>query len=237
MKLTYKNTLVSCYICFLVQSIINNFSPLLFVTYSREFNISLDQITILITYNFLVQLLVDIVGVKFAHRIGHRRGMLIAHFTSFIGMSGLAVFTKIMPPYIGLIVATTFCALGSGTIEVMASPVVEALPLENKSSAMSLTHSAYCWGHIAIVLISTLYFAVAGVENWRFLAIFWSLIPFVNGMMFAFVPIAPLAGDNSGQGSFLRMFKLKNFPLFMILNVNSICMSTSVHNTSIYFVI
>lgn len=219
MKLTYKNTLVSCYICFLVQSIINNFSPLLFVTYSREFNISLDQITILITYNFLVQLLVDIVGVKFAHRIGHRRGMLIAHFTSFIGMSGLAVFTKIMPPYIGLIVATTFCALGSGTIEVMASPVVEALPLENKSSAMSLTHSAYCWGHIAIVLISTLYFAVAGVENWRFLAIFWSLIPFVNGIMFAFVPIAPLAGDNSGQGSFLRMFKLKNFPLFMILMI------------------
>ncbi len=219
MKFTYKNTLFSCYICFLVQSIINNFSPLLFVTYSREFDISLDQITILITYNFVVQLLVDIVGVKFAHRIGHRRGMLIAHFTSFIGVAGLAVFTKIMPPYVGLMVATTFCALGSGTIEVMASPIVEALPLGEKSSAMSLLHSAYCWGHIAIVLLSTLFFTLAGVENWRLLAILWALIPFVNGILFFFVPLAPLEGDKSEQGSFLRLFRFKNFPLFIVLMI------------------
>lgn len=219
MRLTYKHTLVSCYVCFFVQAIINNFSPLLFVTYSTQFDISLDQITLLISYNFIVQMLVDMIGVKYAHRIGHRRGMIIAHFTSFIGMAGLAVFTAIMPPFIGLFLATTFCALGSGFIEVIASPVVEALPLGEKSSAMSLLHSAYCWGHLIIVLVTTAFFALAGVENWKMLSVIWSLIPLVNGIMFIFVPMGKLEGDKSGQGSFFRLFRLKNFPLFLVLMI------------------
>ncbi|MBR5539265.1 MAG: MFS transporter, partial [Clostridia bacterium] len=219
MKLTYRHTMLSCYVCFFVQSIINNFSPLLFVTYSTEFKISLDQITILITYNFVVQMIVDMIGVKHAHRIGHRRGMLIAHSTSFLGMAGLAIFTKIMPPYIGLIIATTLCAMGSGFIEVLASPMVEALPLGEKSSAMSLLHSAYCWGHIAIVLFTTLFFNLAGVGNWRIIAVLWSLIPLFNGIMFLFVPLATLEGDKSEQDTFFRLFRLKNFPLFIILMI------------------
>lgn len=219
MRLTYKHTLVSCYICFFVQAIINNFSPLLFVTYSKQFDISLDQITVLISYNFIVQMLVDLIGVKYAYRIGHRRGMIIAHFTSFIGMAGLAVFTAVMPPYVGLFLATTFCALGSGFIEVIASPTVEALPLGEKSSTMSLLHSAYCWGHLIIVIVTTLYFTLAGVENWKLLSIIWSLIPLFNGIMFIFVPMGKLEGDSSEQGSFFKLFKLKNFPLFLTLMI------------------
>ncbi len=219
MKLTYKHTLVSCYICFFVQAIINNFSPLLFVTYSKQFNISLDQITVLISYNFIVQMLVDMIGVKYAHRIGHRRGMIIAHFTSFIGMAGLAVFTAIMPPYIGLFLATTFCALGSGFIEVIASPTVEALPLGEKSSMMSLLHSAYCWGCLIIIIATTVFFELVGVENWKILAVIWSLIPLINGIMFIFVPMGKLEADSSAQGSFFRLFKLKNFPLFLVLMI------------------
>lgn len=219
MKLTYKHTLVSCYICFFVQAIVNNFSPLLFVTYSKQFDVSLEQITLLISYNFIVQLCVDMIGVKFAHRIGHRRGMIIAHFTSFVGMAGLAVFTAVMPPYIGLFLATTFCALGSGFIEVIASPTVEALPLGEKSSTMSLLHSAYCWGHLIIVIVATLFFMLAGVENWKVLAVIWSLIPLFNCIAFIFVPMGKLEADSSNQGSFWRIFKLKNFPLFLVLMI------------------
>lgn len=219
MKLTYKHTLSACFVCFFVQSIVNNFSPLLFVTYSSEFNVSLDQIALLISYNFIVQMIVDMVGIKYAYRIGHRRGMLIAHFTSFVGLAGLALFTKIMPPFAGLLLATTFCAMGSGFIEVLASPTVEALPLGEKSSMMSLLHSAYCWGHIIIVILSTLFFTLVGVENWRVIAIIWALVPLLNGICFFFVPMAALEGDSADQGSFFKLFRLKNFPLFLVLMI------------------
>ena len=219
MKLTFKHTLVSCYACFIIQSIVNNLSPLLFVTYSKEFGVSLDQITLLISYNFMVQMIVDMIGVKYAHRIGYRRGMMIAHVSSFLGITGLAIFTSILPPFTGLLIATTLCALGSGFIEVLASPIVEALPLGEKSAAMSLLHSFYCWGHIAIVLLSTLFFTVVGVENWRILAILWALIPALNGVLFAFVPLQSLKGDAEKQGSFFALFKLKGFPLFLILMI------------------
>ncbi len=219
MKLTYRHTLISCYGCFIIQSIVNNLSPLLFVTYSKEFSVSLDQITLLISYNFIVQMIVDMIGVRYAKRIGHRRGMMIAHISSFLGLTGLALFTSIMPPFIGLLLATTLCALGSGFIEVLASPVVEALPLGEKSSAMSLLHSFYCWGHIAIVLLSTLFFTLAGVENWRILVVLWALIPAINGVLFTFVPLVPLKGDSEAKGSFLSLFKLKGFPLFLILMI------------------
>ncbi len=219
MKLSYKHTLISSYGCFIIQSIVNNLSPLLFVTYSKEFNVSLDQITLLISYNFIVQMIVDMIGIRYAHKIGHRRGMMIAHISSFLGIIGLALFTSVMPPFAGLLFATTLCALGSGFIEVLASPIVEALPLGEKSSAMSLLHSFYCWGHIAIVLISTLFFTLVGVENWRFLALFWALIPLCNGVLFAFVPLVPLEADIKRQGSFLAMFKLKGFPLFLLLMI------------------
>lgn len=219
MKLTYKHTLISCYVCFFIQAIVNNFSPLLFVTYSEEFNISIEQITLLISYNFIVQMAVDAFGIKYAYRIGHRRGLVIAHITSFLGMAGLAVFTKIFPPYLGLFLATTLCSLGSGFIEVMASPTVEALPLGNKSAAMSLLHSFYCWGHLAIVLLSTLFFLLAGIENWRIMAYIWAAIPALNCILFAVVPLAPLAEDKESQGSFWRIFRLKGFPFFLIIMI------------------
>ena len=219
MKLTYKHTLISCYGCFIIQSSVNNLSPLLFVTYSKEFSVSLDQITLLISYNFIVQMIVDMIGVRYANRIGHRRGMMIAHISSFLGLTGLALFTSVMPPFIGLLLATTLCALGSGFIEVLASPVVEALPLGEKSSAMSLLHSFYCWGHIAIVLLSTLFFTLVGVENWRILVVLWALMPAVNGILFTFVPLVPLKGDSETKGSFLSLFKLNGFPMFLILMI------------------
>ncbi|MBQ8510581.1 MAG: MFS transporter [Clostridia bacterium] len=218
MKFTYKHTMIACYICFIIQSIVNNFSPLLFVTYSRQFNISLEQITLLVAYNFIMQMMVDAIGARYVEQIGYRRGIVIAHITSFIGVAGLGVFPFILPPFAGLIVATTFCALGSGFIEVLASPIVEALPTDEKSAAMSLLHSFYCWGHILIVLLSTLFFTLAGTENWRILAMLWSLIPALNCIVFLFVPIVPYNAGNEtvSAGGLLKM---KEFWVFLVLMV------------------
>lgn len=218
MKFTYKHTLISCYICFFIQSIVNNFSPLLFVTYSREFSVSLDQITLLVGFNFTIQMLVDILGAGYADKIGYRRGIIIAHIFSAIGIAGLGIFPHILPPFAGLLIATVFCALGSGFIEVLASPIVEALPTDEKSSAMSLLHSFYCWGHIAIVLLSTLFFALAGMQNWRILAFLWALIPAINCISFIFVPINNYS-DGRETVSIGGLFKLTDFRLFLVLMI------------------
>lgn len=215
----YRVTLFSCYLCFIIQAIVNNLSPLLFVTYSREFSISTSQITLLVFFNFIVQMFVDILGIRYADRIGHRLGMLIAHFCSFVGLVGFSLFTSFMPPFSGLLLATFFCAVGSGFIEVMASPMVEALPLGEKSSAMSLLHSFYCWGHIAIVLLCTLFFTLSGVGNWRYLTLIWAAVPLMNGILFAFIPLMPLKGDEEGHTSARKLFSLKGFILFLILMI------------------
>ena len=218
MKFTYKHTLISCYVCFIIQSIVNNFSPLLFVTYSREFGVSVDQIALLVSFNFMIQMLVDMLGARYADRIGYRRGIIIAHVTSFVGIAGLGILPNLMNPLAGLMLATIFCALGSGFIEVLASPIVEALPTEEKSSAMSLLHSFYCWGHIAIVLLSTAFFAAFGTENWRILALLWALVPALNCILFFFVPI-----NNYSEGreteSIGGLFRLVDFRLFLLLMI------------------
>ncbi len=218
MKFTYKNTLISCYVCFFIQAIVNNFSPLLFATYSRDFNISLDQITMLVSFNFIIQMLVDILGAGYADKIGYRRGIIIAHIFSAIGIAGLGIFPYILPKFVGLLVATVFCALGSGFIEVLASPIVEALPTDEKSSAMSLLHSFYCWGHLAIVLLSTLYFTLFGAENWRILAGLWALVPAVNCVSFIFVPINSYS-EGRETASIGNLFKLFDFRLFLLLMI------------------
>lgn len=218
MKFTYKNTLISCYVCFFIQSIVNNFSPLLFATYSREFEISLEQITLLVSFNFVIQMIVDILGAGYADKIGYRRGIIIAHIFSALGIAGLGIFPYIMPPFVGIMVATVFCALGSGFIEVLASPIVEALPTDEKSSAMSLLHSFYCWGHLAIVLLSTLYFTTVGVESWKYLAFLWALIPALNCISFIFVPINSYS-EGRETVSISELFKLFDFRLFLLLMV------------------
>ena len=109
-------------------------------------------------------------------------------------------------------------ALGSGLIEVLASPIVEACPFENKDKVMSLLHSFYCWGSVGVILGSTLFFALFGIENWRILACVWAVIPFFNIYNFATCPIEKLVEE--GQSMTMgQLFKTKIFWLFIILMV------------------
>ena len=212
----YKGTVISCYIGYISQAIVNNFSPLLFVMFGTQFDISLSQLSLMIALNFGVQLLTDLAAARFVDRIGYRPLVVLAHFLCAAGLSLLGVLPYIMTPYIGLIIATVLSAIGGGLIEVIVSPIIEACPSDNKASAMSLLHSFYCWGQMAVVLVSTLVFRFAGIGAWRAVAVFWALIPFVNAFLYMRVPINALPSEEGHSGLF-SMFKNKTFIVFFFM--------------------
>ncbi|MBQ8027114.1 MAG: MFS transporter [Clostridia bacterium] len=215
-KLGYKSTVISCYICYISQAIVNNFSPLLFVMFSDRFDISLTQLSLMIALNFGVQLLTDFVAARLVDRVGYRPFVVAAHFLCAAGLSLLSVLPFVMPPYVGLLIATICSAIGGGLIEVIVSPIIEACPNDNKASAMSLLHSFYCWGQMAVVLVSTLVFRFAGIEAWRVMSVVWALIPLVNAFLYMRVPINALPSEN-GHGGVLALFKKKTFVVFFLM--------------------
>ncbi len=199
-RLTYNHTIYASYLGYITQAIVNNFVPLLFLTFRETFGLSLNQVAFLTTMNFGVQLVVDMIAAKYVDRLGYRRCVMAAHAFSAAGLAGLAVFPFVLPSaYAGIMVSIALYAIGGGLIEVLISPIVEACPTEKKEAAMSLLHSFYCWGHVFVVLISTLYFAVVGIENWRYLAVFWALIPLANFFFFWKVPLQVLVEEGEGM--------------------------------------
>lgn len=218
-KNNYNHTVFACYFGYVVQAIVNNFAPLLFLTFRSEFGIPLDKITSLITINFLFQLVVDVIAAKVVDKIGYRKCIVAAQLFSALGIAGLGVFPFILPdPYYGLLASILLYATGGGLIEVLVSPIVEACPIKAKKAAMSLLHSFYCWGHLFVVLLSTLFFTVFGIENWRVLAIVWAVIPFLNTFYFAKVPIAHLKEEGE-QIPVKKLFSSKQFLLFILVMV------------------
>lgn len=217
--LHYNHTIYACYIGYIVQAIVNNFVPLLFLTFQSTFDISLDKIAYLITINFGIQLIVDFVSAKYVDRIGYRRAAIIAHIFAAIGLAGLGVFPYVLPDaYTGILLAIAFYAVGGGLLEVIVSPIVEACPTDNKESVMSLLHSFYCWGHMGVVILSTIFFAVAGIENWRILAFVWAAVPLLNVFFFARVPINALVEEGEGM-SIAELVKNKMFWLLFVLMI------------------
>ena len=218
MKNSFQKTITACFIGYIVQAIIHNFVPLLFLTFQSTYGIPLSQITMLVTVNFGLQLLIDLASVTFVDKIGYRASMMIAHVFSAAGLIALAVLPDILPnPFVGILVAVMIYAVGGGLLEVLVSPVVEACPTDNKEQAMSLLHSFYCWGHVGVVLISTLFFRIFGIGNWKILSVIWALVPICNGILFSKVPIASLMEEGEKGMSVKELAKQKVFWVFMLM--------------------
>lgn len=218
-KENYNYTLYACFIGYIIQAIVNNFVPLLFLTFQREYGISLEKISLLITFNFGVQLIVDFLAAGFVDRIGYRVCVVAAQLFSCTGLLALAFLPGFLPdPFYGLLVAGIIYAIGGGLIEVLISPIVEACPTKRKKAAMGLLHSFYCWGHAAVILFSTLFFSVFGIANWRVLACIWAAVPLFNALYFTQVPISSLNEDGSGM-SIGELFRNKMFWFMIILMV------------------
>ena len=216
----YKWTVNACFAGYIVQAIVNNFVPLLFLTFQSSYGIPLSRITLLITVNFAVQLTVDLVSVTFVDRIGYRVSMLIAHGMAALGLAGLTVLPRMLDnAYAGLLVSVVCYAVGGGLLEVLVSPVMESCPTDNKEKAMSMLHSFYCWGQVGVVLISTLFFWLFGIGNWWILALVWAAVPIANGLLFARVPIAPLIQEGERGLKVRELFRMRQFWLLMLMMV------------------
>lgn len=220
----YKHTIYACYIGYITQAIVNNFAPLLFLTFHNVYGIPLGQIGLLVTINFVTQLFVDLLSAGFADRLGYRKGAVLAHIFAAAGLIGLGILPTLLPsPFIGICVAVILYAIGGGLTEVLISPIVEACPTKDKSAAMSLLHSFYCWGSVLVVLLSTLFFNVLGVDCWPLISCLWAVIPIVNIFYFSKVPISTLVED--GKGMSVR--ELLCSKLFWILALLMICAGAS----------
>lgn len=219
MSSNYKHTLYASYLGYVTQAIINNLAPLLFLTFQRTYHISFAQIGFLLSLNFGIQLLVDLLSVKYIDRIGYRRAVVWAHILAAVGLICLFALPELLPkPYTGLMIAICIYAIGGGALEVLISPIVEACPTEGKASQMSLLHSFYCWGHVLVVLLSTIFFQVFGIENWNYLVCFWAIVPLFNAIYFSKVPINKLVEEESIM-PVRALFSLKTFWIFILLMI------------------
>ena len=224
MKTNYNRTVQACFIGYVVQAIVNNFVPLLFLTFQGSYGISLQKITLLVTFNFGIQLLVDLASIGFVDRIGYRASMILAHAMAAAGLILLTVLPECLgDPFVGLLIAVMIYAIGGGLLEVLVSPVVEACPTDNKEKAMSLLHSFYCWGAVGTILVSTVFFLLFGIGSWKWLAVIFALIPAINIINFATCPIESLVEEGQGMG----IRKLFSNPMFLIAIVMMVCSGAS----------
>ena len=220
----YRKTKTACYLGFVTQAIAANFAPLLFLKFHNDYNISLGNIALISTCFFFTQLLVDLFCAKFVDKIGYRICIVASEVCSAAGLIGLAFLPDILPnPFTGILCSVIVYAIGSGLIEVLGSPIVEACPFENKEATMSLLHSFYCWGAVGTILISTLFFLLFGMDSWKWLAVLWALIPTYNIYNFATCPIEHLVEEGSGMG----IRELFRKPLFWISVCLMICSGAS----------
>ncbi|SEA26819.1 Fucose permease [Lachnospiraceae bacterium NK3A20] len=224
LQTSWRATIYASYAGYITQAIINSFLPLLFLTLQREFQLSLSRITFLVTFNFGIQLFVDFASAKLVDRIGYRVSIVAAHVFAAVGLLLLGTLPYVLPvPYYGILFCVMLYAVGGGLTEVLISPIVEACPTDDKAAAMSFLHSFYCWGVVGVIVLSTLYFHIFGIGNWRYLAMLWAILPSVNALVYSQVPIRHLVE----KGERMSVRGLAKTVLFWILLLMMICAGAS----------
>lgn len=217
-RIGYKHTVAASFTAFVVQAVVNNFAPLLFLTFQAQYGIELSKITVLITANFFIQIFVDLTAVLFVDRIGYRASTVLAHAMCATGLIFMTILPEILPSAFAGLLISVFCyAVGAGLLDITINPIVNSCPSTNSNQLLCLLHSFYCWGSVAAVGISTLFFALFSTDNWKIMSLVWAILPIVNAVMFARVPIAPVVGEDEEKLSIKDMLKTKAFWIFMVL--------------------
>ena len=232
---TFTGTKTACYIGYIVQGIVNNIAPLLFVIFSDKFDISLEKLSLLITINFATQLIVDTISIKFVDTIGFKPLAIISQGIAFVGLSCLGILPNIMEnSYVGIVISIVLSAIGSGITEVIISPIVESIPGEKKTSEMSLLHSFYCWGQVFVVLLTTIMIKLFGSNLWYIAPILWAIIPLINTINFISVPIQPNLTKEE-KIPFLKLLFSKQFLLCIVIMICSGASEIGMSQWSSYF--
>ncbi len=216
MKLTYQHTKLACYASYVSSAVVNNFAALLFIIFRRQFGLTMLELSFLITLNFAVQMLVDFLGARYVDRIGYRVSIVAANLFAAAALAALGIFPKFMPAFSGLSFAVVLYAIGSGLMEVLVSPIVEAIPSNGKAASMSFLHSFYCWGQMLTVLVTTVFFVLFGQENWSVLCVLWAILPTFTALFFTRVPINSFTNEAT-KIPMRKLFGMKIFWVFLIL--------------------
>ena len=217
-RIGYKHTVAASFTAFVVQAVVNNFAPLLFLTFQAQYGIELSKITVLITANFFIQIFVDLTAVLFVDRIGYRASTVLAHAMCATGLIFMTILPEILPSAFAGLLISVFCyAVGAGLLDITINPIVNSCPSTNSNQLLCLLHSFYCWGSVAVVGISTLYFSIFTTANWKYLALIWAVVPIVNALNFIRVPIAPLIEEGETGLSFKQLLGNRMFRIFMLL--------------------
>ena len=221
----YTSTRIACYAGYFVQAIINNLASLFYVIFQDEFGLNYSQISWLILLNFVAQIFIDFTSVKLIAKVGYRISVVFAHVFAVAGLVLLGILPRALGNhFVGLIIPIIIYAIGSGLIEVLVSPIIEGLPLNNKSGAMAFLHSFYCWGQACVVLITTFTIKFIGTENWIYMPIIWAIVPFINMFAFMKVPIIPPVPEGESEMKITELFRE---PTFIICALLMLCAGAS----------
>ena len=217
-KIGYKHTVAASFTAFVVQAVVNNFAPLLFLTFQAQYGIELSKITVLITANFFIQIFVDLTAVLFVDRIGYRASTVLAHAMCATGLIFMTILPEILPSAFAGLLISVFCyAVGAGLLDITINPIVNSCPSTNSNQLLCLLHSFYCWGHMGVVLLSTAFFALFGIGNWKLLALLWALVPVGNAVFFGGAPLYPMQAEGEQAFSLRALVKSRVFWLFMLM--------------------
>ena len=215
---SYKHTKLLCYSGYVVQAIVNNFVPLLFVFFHEQYGISLIRITFIVTFNFALQLCVDLASALFVDRIGYKRSVMLSNILCAAGLILLTILPELTPdPFIGILISVSVYAVGGGLLEVIINPIITSCPARDHEAAMSILHSFYSWGCVAVILFSTLFFRYIGIVHWKTITVLWTVIPIINIILSPFVPIADIAGKRDEGMGLGALVKRKSFLLMLMM--------------------
>lgn len=213
----YLPTKLAGYVGFIVQAIVNNFLPILFIVFQDVYGLGYEKLGRLIVINFATQMFIDFITPKIIHKLGYRRAAFLCQFTACVGLCLMAVLPRFMSnTYLAIIISIVFYATGSGLMEVILSPMIEMLPTGNKSGNMAVLHSFYCWGQTVVVPLTTLMVFIFGRENWTYIPLVWAVVPFVNMFTFLRVPIVEPDSEEK-QSTFLELARTPKFVVYMVM--------------------
>lgn len=208
---SYKTTINACYVGLFVQATVINLTPVLFIPLRAQFGFSFGQLGLLVLINFLTQVVSDILFSGVVDKYGYRKFLVGAHIMIAVGFTFFALSPLFMTnPYAGFIIGTFIFSAAGGLLEVLLSPIVNAIPTSHKSSSMSLLHSFYAWGQLTVVILTTLFLFAFGRQSWPIIMILWTLPPIINAVMFSKAKFAPIVPDEHREG-YLKHIRNKFF--------------------------
>ncbi len=197
----YRLTKIACYFMGVSTSVVSILSALLFVTFRDIYSISYTKLGFLVVINFCTQLIIDLFLSFFSHRCNVKMLIKAMPILAFVGFIIYAVFPPIFPEdaYLYIALGTVIFSAASGLCEVLTSPIIAAIPSPNSEKAMLRFHSAYAWGLVGVIITGTFMLYLFGRENWFYLPLIFSILPFLTSLMFMGAKIPDLNFSSSDK--------------------------------------